>query len=372
MANTYSLNDIQSIYNKYDPKKPRDAARVTSNLGPGPWSYEQLTGANRSGLSSRSNDLLDQVLNTIKGLGVGTPTTPVTDPATNTMTPPTTPYGATNNTASDVGLGPFTTPKGPVEQGLFNLISTRGSAATTPPAGPVESMLGNMLGQGYGQFVTPQSKGESSLEGLLGSPFIQSLLGGKIPQGALSQYRDETNRQNAQIIESMGTMGQRFGTGIIDRLARADQEGLNRLLATSEGNALGALSGLGNVAGAAGSLSNARYNQAVQAYTQLVGQGVNAETAREISGLNAFTNIAGQLYGGELERGNQAMKMAWQTYMQQQGIPMSIIQQIIGMIPNEGTQGMGTGQTTTTTAGNPTAEIGKMVMSALLMAAMMP
>ena len=72
------------------------------------------------------------------------------------------------------------------------------------------------------------------------NPFLASLASGQIPTGIQSAFDDQMKRTNAQIIESAGTAGNRFGTGLTDTLATTDKEAYNKLLAGTETMGLGA------------------------------------------------------------------------------------------------------------------------------------
>src|SRR5262245_333471 len=60
---TFTKQDLQYYYQNVDGGKSGDIDRITRNLGPGPWTLEQLQqGANLSGLSDRSQNAWNSVL----------------------------------------------------------------------------------------------------------------------------------------------------------------------------------------------------------------------------------------------------------------------------------------------------------------------
>src|SRR5262245_2855030 len=77
---TFTKQDLEYYYSIVDPGKNIDIDRLTSELGPGPWTLEQLQNdANLNGLSARSKSAWSDVLsemNSDVGSYTGAPSEP--------------------------------------------------------------------------------------------------------------------------------------------------------------------------------------------------------------------------------------------------------------------------------------------------------
>lgn len=149
------------------------------------------------------------------------------------------------------------------------------------------------------QFMTPVGPVEQGFAGGAagGLPFASSVAAGQIPPGMLQQYQQLQQQNQARILDQMG--GARFGSDIAGVLGRESGRSLTDLLAGTEQNALG-----------------------------------------------AFQGFANPLFQAEQQRAMGGQQMAWQNFLQQQGLPpaLSLLLSLAGLGGGTTTGGGGANQ----------------------------
>lgn len=328
---TFGLADLQAWYNQYDRPKTSDAPRAVRGLSGDQWTADQLRGVNTKWMTPRSSSNWDEMLNALVAATAqpapmpGSPAAGPTGPQFSDYTPPMGPVQGHLNDLLLGGVDSFRQAPGEAETLMMNYLRG-GPASFTPGAGTAEERLNALLSGGPGSLtpgagaiesriagmspgsLTPAaSAGENALLQLLSDPTLNALARGEVPAATMAHFHDQLARQNAGVIESMGTAGQRFGSGITDTLARTDNEALNALLAGAEDKALQALGLKGTTAQGAGGLANQRLLAGLDTYARLTAAGVDAETARSVAGLNAYSSLSNAALDAETRRSTTGM-----------------------------------------------------------------
>jgi len=457
----WTYDDLAALYKIYDPGKESDINRITKTLGSGPWTADQLKGGNFGGLSSRSMDVWGKALAALGGAASApSPSSaPTPTPTTPSLPTPTYPpelqqlivngqtrgrsynsqtrqweetsqspeliyWGPTNQyyykgrpitqeqmiqlytqgptAIPGQGLDAYTTPTGPIEGMLANLLR-QGSGAfstqpgpveqaltallrgsgLTPPAGPVEQRLAGVPGPA--SYLPPASMGELATVLAFGDPTLTAYAGGQLPPAIQQQFYRLMDESNANILEDMSVDGLRFSTPAVEKLSRTNADAVTNLLAEVERQALAAQQLRGQLTGQAGELANARSGQAAGLYSALTPAALDADIRRKLGGIAAqqglglgllnneagrqsdslsrFLALAGTLYGGEQGRNQGALQGLINEYMNNSGLP-SELQGLLGLL------GTG-GGTQTQTQGGGGNSLFPQLLQAGLMAAMM-
>lgn len=457
----WTYDDLAKLYQLYDPGKTSDISRITKTLGSGPWTADQLKGGNFGGLSPRSMDAWGKALAALAGAGA--PASPPASPPASTSTTPSLPtqtyppelqqlivsgqtrgrtynpqsrqweetsqnpdliyWGPTNQyyykgrpitqdqmvqlftqgptAIPGQGLDAYTTPTGPVEGMLANLLkqgpgvfSTQPGTVEqalmsllggnlTPPAGAVENRLAGVTGPA--SYLPPASMGEMASVLAFGDPTLTAYAAGELPPAIQQQFYRLMDESNANILEDMSVGGLRFSTPAVEKLSRTNADAVNNLLAEVERQALAAQQLRGQLTGQAGELANTRGGQAAGLYSSLTPAALDADIRRKLGGvaaqqglglgllntesgrqndsLSRYLALAGTLYGGEQGRNQNALQGLLNEYMKNTGLPPEL-QGLLGLL---GTGGGGT-QTQTEKGGN---SILPQIIQAGLMMAMM-
>lgn len=192
----------------------------------------------------------------------------------------------------------------------------------TAPTGSIEQFLSTLAMGGPSNFGVPVSS------------LTAEMARGEAPGNTLAQFRNELDRSQAQVMESLGTTGQRFGTGLAETMDRNAQEALTSLGAETEKNSL-----------AATTIANQQQQQAIQQWLVTLGALMGSQTDRLNTG---FANLM-------------------QDFLRQSGLPPGL-EAIIGGAGLGRGAGTSTGVTKGSTSGNPLGEITQIAQAGIMAA----
>lgn len=186
--------------------------------------------------------------------------------------------------------------------------------AFTPPTGNIEQFMQQLFMGGPNNF------------GIQPNSFMNELARGEAPGNTMAQFRNELDRSQAQVLETLGTTGQRFGSGLAEIMDRNAQEALTSFGATTEKNAL---------------------------------QANALNTQSQMQALQQWLLTGGGLMGSEQSRNNNALAMLYQDFLRRSGMPLGLDAIISGAGLGRGA-GTSTSVTKASGGGNPLGEIGQL------------